>query len=68
MTVLSDQKKPFKKVVLCAFGVGLTWGGAALDLSRCYNGGISLYESSPERPTREKQISYWINYFKENKK
>ena len=64
VTVLSDQYKPLNKIVLCAFGIGLSWGGAALDLTGCYNGGISTYEPSLNRPTREEQINYWINYFK----
>ena len=64
VTVLCDQKEPLKNVILCAFGVGLSWGGAALDLSGMYNGGISSYVSPKDKPTREQQIQYWINYFK----
>ena len=64
VTVLCDQKKPLKNVILCAFGVGLSWGGAALDLSGMYNGGISTYVSPKDKPTREQQLQYWINYFK----
>lgn len=64
VTVLCDQKQPLKNVVLCAFGIGLSWGGAALDLSGMYNGGISTYVPPENRPTREQQIQHWINYFK----
>lgn len=64
VTVICDQNKPLRKVILCAFGVGLSWGGAALDLSGMYNGGISTYISPKDKPTREQQIQYWINYFK----
>lgn len=64
VTVVCDQQKPLKKVVLCAFGVGLSWGAAAVDLSGMYNGGISTYIPPKDRPTREEQIKYWINYFK----
>lgn len=64
VTVLCDQTKPLCKTILCAFGVGLSWGGAALDLSEMYNGGISTYEPPANRPTKEEQINYWINYFK----
>lgn len=64
VTVVCDQKKALKNVVLCAFGVGLSWGGAALDLSGMYNGGISTYVSPKDKPTREQQIQYWIKYFK----
>ena len=64
VTVLCDQQKALKNVILCAFGVGLSWGGAALDLSGCYNGGISTYIPPAGRPTREEQIKHWVNYFK----
>ena len=64
VTVVCDQQKPLKKVVLCAFGVGLSWGAAAVDLSGMYNGGISTYIPPKGRPTREEQIKHWVNYFK----
>lgn len=64
VTVICDQNKPLRKVILCAFGIGLSWGGAALDLSGMYNGGISTYITPINAPTREEQIKYWINYFK----
>ena len=64
VTVVCDQNNTLKNVVLCAFGIGLSWGGAALDLSGMYNGGISSYVSPKDKPTREQQIQYWINYFK----
>lgn len=64
VTVLSDQTKTLNKVILCAFGVGLTWGGAALDLSECYNGGISTFIPPQNKLTKEEQINYWIKYFK----
>lgn len=66
VTVLCDQPKDatLNKVVLCTFGIGLSWSGAALDLSGMYNGGISTYISPKDKPTREQQIQYWINYFK----
>lgn len=64
VTVLCDQKKEFHKVILCAFGIGLSWGGAALDLEGMYNGGISIYTPLENRPTREQQIENWIKYFR----
>lgn len=64
VTVLCDQTKPLKNVVLCAFGIGLSWGGAALDLSGMYNGGISTYIPPKNKPTREQQLQHWIKYFK----
>lgn len=70
VTVLCDQPKDtaLNKVVLCTFGIGLSWSGAALDLSGMYNGGISTYVSPKDRPTRAEQIQHWINYFKGEEK
>lgn len=64
VTVLCDQAKPFGKTILCTFGIGLSWGGAALDLTGCYNGGISTYHSPADRPTRQQQIEHWVNRVK----
>ncbi len=63
-TVLCDQDKEMKKVILCTFGIGLSWGGAALDLSGMYNGGVSKYITPKNTPTRKQQLEYWTNYFK----
>lgn len=69
VTVLCDQLKndAANKVILCAFGIGLSWGGAALDLSDMYNGGISTYTSPKDKPTRAEQINHWISFFKGEK-
>lgn len=64
VTVLCDQEKSLQKVLLCAFGIGLSWGAAAVDLSEMYNGGISVYIPPKDRPTRKQQIQHWMTYFK----
>ncbi len=66
VTVVCDQPKNRKidKTLMVAFGIGLSWGGAALDLSSMYNGGISTYKSPTDAPTREEQIEYWRKYFR----
>ncbi|MBQ8631507.1 MAG: hypothetical protein IJ479_07300 [Alphaproteobacteria bacterium] len=66
VTVLCDQPsgKEFGKTILCAYGVGLSWGGAALDMSGAYNGGISTYVTPKDKPGRQELIDYWINYAK----
>ncbi len=66
VTVLCDQPadKPLARVVLCAFGIGLSWGGAALNMSGMYNGGVSTYTSPVGQPSRDEQIDHWISYFK----
>lgn len=64
VTVLCDQTQPFGKTILCTFGIGLSWGGAALDLTGCYNGGITTYHPPAGRPTRQQQIEHWVNRIK----
>ena len=66
VTVVCDQPKERKidKSIMAAFGIGLSWGGAALDLSGMYNGGISTYHTPTDAPSREEQIEYWQKYFK----
>ena len=66
VTVVCDQPKDRKigKTVMAAFGLGLSWGGAALDLTGMYNGRISTYITPPDALSREEQIEYWRKYFK----
>lgn len=64
VTVLCDQEKKLNKVVLCAFGIGLSWAAAALDFSSVYNGGISTYIPAKKRMNRQQKIEYWTKYFK----
>jgi 3-oxoacyl-[acyl-carrier-protein] synthase-3 len=64
-TVLCDQLrgKSAKNVVLCGFGIGLSWGCAVVDLSTTYIGEITVYAAPKDKPTRSEQIEYWKNYF-----
>ena len=64
VTVLCDQAgKLFGKAVLVTFGIGLSWGGVALDMSGVYNGGIITYSVPTCRSSREQQIKHWLKYF-----
>ena len=65
VTALCDQPQDRKlgKTILCTFGIGLSWGGAAIDLSKMYNGGIATYVPPPERESREEQIQHWLGSF-----
>lgn len=58
------KEHPAKMVCLATFGVGLSWGFAVLDLEHTRIGGIRLYQTPPEKPTREQQIAHWIAHFK----
>ncbi len=66
VTVVCDQPKERRidKTVMAAFGIGLSWGGAALDLSEMHNGGISTYHTPSDAPSRAEQIEYWRKFFK----
>ena len=66
VTVLCDQiiGNTVKNVIICAFGIGLSWGSCLLDLSNMYNGGISTYFPRKDQLTRQEQIAHWCNYFK----
>lgn len=66
VTVVCDRPAESKldKVVMVAFGIGLSWGGAALDLSGMHNGGIVTYHTPNDALTRGQQIEYWRKYFK----
>ena len=69
VTVLCDQPQdtPMGNTIICAFGVGLSWGTAAVDLSDTYNGGISTYIPPANRMNRVEKINYWTNYIKGEK-
>lgn len=66
VTVICDQLPGTKvdKVVACAFGIGLSWGCVALNLTRMYNGGVATYvEEKRPVPTSEK-LEYYGRYFR----
>jgi len=64
VTVLCDTMKgrDVKNVILCVFGIGLSWGGAALDLSGLYNGGVDIYKTPADALDRAGRIAYWTNF------
>ena len=66
VTVLCDYgyNKDLKNVILCAFGIGLSWAACAIDIEGLYNGGISTYISPKDKPTRKELTNYWIKFFK----
>ena len=66
VTVVCDQAngRCIDKTVMVAFGIGLSWGAVALDLSGLYNGGVSVYKTPDDAPTRDEQIEYWRRFFK----
>ena len=65
VTVICDQgfERELKNVVLSSFGIGLSWGGAAVDLSGMHNGGIATYKTPVDALDRKGRINYWIKHF-----
>ena len=65
MTVICDQPKNkcLDKAILCTFGIGLSWGGAALSLAGIYNGGISFYQEQAYKLSRDKLIEHIVSAF-----
>jgi len=65
VTVLCDTLKDKKihEVLLCAFGVGLSWGSAIVNLENANNLGIKFMKNKSV-PTREEMTQSWIKLFK----
>lgn len=53
-----------KDVCLATFGVGLSWGFAILDLSKCFFNGIDIYKSPTNLSTRAETVQKWIDYYR----
>lgn len=65
LTVLLDCLKPeMKRVLMCTFGVGLSWGSCIVNTNGVHNGGISIFKTPKNIPTRQEKTEYWIKYFK----
>lgn len=68
VTVLCDQltQENRSKVVVCAFGIGLSWAGAALDMSEVYNGGITTYVEKKTVVSARDALVQWTESFLNN--
>lgn len=65
LTVLLDCLKPeMKRILMCTFGVGLSWGSCIVNTDGLYNGGISVFKTPQNIPSRQEKINYWTKYFK----
>ncbi len=65
-TVVCDALKDrdVSKLMLCGFGVGLSWASAIVGFKGVYNGGIGFYKKPADMPSRQEQIDHWIKQFK----
>lgn len=68
VTVLCDQltQENHSKVVVCAFGIGLSWAGAALDMSEVYNGGVTTYIEKKSVVSTREALAKWTESFLNN--
>ncbi len=55
--------KNVKNILLCTFGVGLSWGNAIINFENVKNLGIEQYPFTPKEK-REDLIEYWKKAFK----
>ncbi len=53
-------------ILLCGFGVGLSWGSVVLNANSIHNAGISFYSTPEDHPTREELIEHWTQMFLSN--
>ncbi len=64
VTVLLDQCKDKNTVLLCTFGVGLSFADAIIDYSKTKNYGMQTFEPVGKQLTRKEKIEYWIKFYK----
>ena len=53
-----------RKIIFSTFGIGLSWAGAALDVSGMYNGGFSTYMPPTDKLSRADRLAHWAKHFK----
>lgn len=66
-TVICDQlnHNTVNNILISAFGVGLSWGAAVINIKDIYNGGVSIMKNPVKSLTRMEQALYWAKQFKE---
>lgn len=66
-TVICDQlnNNIVNHILISAFGVGLSWGAAVINIKDIYNGGVSVMKNPVKSLTRMEQALYWAKQFKE---
>ena len=58
------ERGALKDVCLATFGVGLSWGFALQDFSKVCFGGIGIYKTPSDLPTRAETVKKWIDYYR----
>lgn len=67
-TVICDQlaDRCVSQILLCAYGIGLSWASCIIDMNGTYNGGITILNNPDHISSREDQINQWVSIFKDN--
>ena len=65
LTVICDElkNKQIENILLCAFGVGLSWGSAIVNIKNAKNLGIRFMKNKTT-PSRDEITKQWIKHFK----
>lgn len=58
---LSDQNNDM--VLICGYGVGLSWASGIINMKDVYNGGFSYFSGADKLLTRRQLKDYWKNQF-----
>lgn len=68
--VLCDAKEAISQtnpstLLLSGFGVGFSWASAIITVENLINGGIIFYTKPPACPSRDAQIAFWKQKFRQ---
>lgn len=63
VTVLCNECRDKGQVLLCTFGIGLSYASAIVDLQHAHVHDISILDPVPRHLSREETISYWSERF-----
>lgn len=56
--------KNYSDILFVSFGVGLSTGSCILNLADAFNGGVNIFNTPKNVPSREDMIQDWISYIK----
>lgn len=63
VTVLCNECRDKGQVLLCTFGIGLSYASALVDLKNAHVYDISVLDPVPQHLSREELIAYWSERF-----
>lgn len=63
VNITHNLSKSDKNILLCGYGVGLSWASAIVNAESINNLGISIYKDTKNTKTAEELKEYWYNRF-----